>query len=285
MLKSVVFFVSVFLSGSLFSQDGAPQRSADKDKTVSFYFSGASSKLQNDNFTNDPNLVIHYPVGMNGGLSFTKYFTNHIGLTLGLEFSNYKNQYRCAQYNKSTTTQNDPNGSAYYTITQADYTMQRSVNMVEIPICLRLETSSSDKARLFADIGVKLCSAVSSQMTSSGSITTMGIYPDPNYSNAGYLVWNQQVTGWQTTAVTASNDYSCKNISTAFYCNAGFFVPINKQFQLTCSVFYLKGLGDINESEKGQAYVNYLGEAKSYLPTTISSFGARLGLVVPFGSK
>ena len=275
----------LFLSGSLFSQESVYKKKTQKDKVLSFYVSGTAAKLKNANYTNDPYLEVYYPVCLNAGASYTKYFTDHLGLTIGLEYSNYKNNFRCAQYNKSATMQTDINGSSYYTITQADYSENRTLNCVEVPICLRLETSVLEKTRLFADIGIKLCSSVSAKIKETGSVTTMGLYPDPNAPNAGFLVWNQYATNWQTSGVEPNNDYTCKNLSAALYCNAGIMIPVNNRIQFTCSCFYTLGLGDINESEKGAVYTNYLGVQKAYASSTISSLGTRVGILLPFGSN
>jgi hypothetical protein len=279
-----VILLVTLMSGPLFSQEVSSGGNEDK-KVISFYASVGTSRLINSNYSNDPNLEIHYPAGLNVGGTYTKYFSRHIGLTIGAEYSVYKNNLRCDEYTKSSTTQLDSYGSAYYTITQADYTENRKVNNVEIPICLRLESAASDKIHFFTDLGIKLCSSVSSSMVATGGITTMGLYPDPNYSNAGYLVWNQAVTGWQTTPQSASNDYRCKNLSWAFSGNAGVYVPLGNTLQLTCSAYCTLGLGDINDSEKGVLYTNYLGEQKAYAPSTISSFGMRLGVLIPIGIR
>jgi hypothetical protein len=283
MKYKLLFCLSLFSAG-MFAQQTANPGAKEKSSVISIYFSGADSKLLNDNITNDPYLEIHYPISFNAGATYTKYLTEHIGITLGFEYSTYKNNFRCAQYNKSTTTQTDMYGYNYYTITQADYTENRTISNIEIPICLRLETSSLERARLFVDLGIKICTNISAKIAETGTVTTMGLYPDPNYPNVGNLVWNQYSTNWQTSGRTPINDYTCKNLSTALYGNAGFIIPVNKRIQFSCSAYYTLGLGDINDSEKGAAYSNYLGIQKDYSPSKITSFGMRIGMLVPFGS-
>ncbi len=282
-MNRIHLLLQMFLiSFSSFSQETAP-RSAKKTKTVSFYFGLASSKIVNDNWTNDKSNEIHNPMGINAGVSYTKYFTNWLGITLGLEYATYNTNYRCAQYNKGTNLQTDGLGQQYYTITQADYSYNRSIGNIEIPICLRLESPVSNKTSFFGDIGFKICSAVSSNLVATGTITTMALYPDPNYPNAGYLVWNQTSTNDQTSQVSSTNDYRCQTRSLSFYAQGGVAMPIDNRTHFTASVFYTRALGDINDSEKGTNYVNYLGQSQSYKPSTTTAFGARLGIMLLFG--
>ena len=281
-MKSICLTLTLSLVSLLsFSQESVPVTET-KSKALSFYFGMASSKISNDNWTNDKSLEIHNPAGINTGLSYTKYFRNWIGITLGLEYTTYRTNYRCAQYNKGTDLQTDPNGQKYLIVTQADYTYNRSIGNIEIPLCVRLESSPINKTRFYGDLGLKLCSAISSSLVASGSITTMALYPDPNYSNAGYLVWNQTATNDQTSQVSSSNDYRCATQSFSFFAQGGVLIPIDNRIQFTATVFYTKALGDINDSEKGTDYVNYLNQSEAYKASTTSALGVRLGVMLLF---
>jgi hypothetical protein len=284
-MKIIIYLSACMLFNMpLFAQDPI-QKSPEKGKALSVYFSGTSARIVNANWTSDNNLEIHNPICFSGGIAYTKYLNEHLGLTMGIEYSTYKTNYRCAQYNKSTTMQTDPLGQNYYTITQADYSVNRNVGNIEIPLCLRYESGAMNKTRFFGELGVKVCSAISGKKTSTGTVTTMALYPDPHYSNAGFLVWDQSATNDQTVQMISSDEYNCKAVSLSFCSQAGIVIPMCERLQFTCALNYVRSFGDINESEKGTVYINYLGGSQAYKPSVSTSLGMRMGVLMNFRAR
>ena len=277
MKKLILFFITASAS-VLFSQE-----SGDKPNILTVFMSGASSKIVNENYTKDHYNSVRYPICFNQGISYTKYFNDHIGLTIGAEFSNYKNNISCKNYAQSTTTVKGPDGSDYYPITIADYTQNRKVNMVEVPVLLRLETGAKTSGiKAFADVGIKICAEFSSKLESNGTITNQGIWATGNP-----YFWtfsqNNSYYDFKTITIASTNDYHYKERSLALFVNAGFYVPLRERLNFSCSFYYTKGFDDINLSEKNIPYRNFLGEESAYEPSKISSLGLRFGLSFPLG--
>jgi hypothetical protein len=284
MRKIILFFSLILFLSSLQAQE-LPELKSQKAGALSIYFGGASSRILNANWSSDNNLEIHNPICFNGGFTYTKYFNEHLGITLGCEFANYKTNFRCAQYNKGSVMQSDNLGQNYLTITQADYSVNRTIGNVELPICFRYESGGLNKTGFFADLGIKFCSAVSSVKKSTGTLTTMALYPDPRYSNAGFLVWDQYATNDQTIQMSSSDEYVAKSLSVSLYGQAGLIVPLSSRLRFTNSIYYMSSLGDVNVSEKGSDYVNYLGAHSAYKASSTVSVGFRFGLVLSVGGN
>ena len=247
-------------------------------KVVVFYLTPAIAEIKNDNYANDQFNQMQHSISPEVGVSQLRYFSKNMAFSFGIKYAAYKNTLISKNYFKSNTTKTDSYGDEYYPVVISGYTLKRQMLTLEVPLTFHYEKTLVDNARYFCNVGFKLTSPIVSKKEFSGYYETMGFYQHPYYTNIGLLVGDDPSNGFKKTTYENSTGFKYKNISASLCSNIGLIIPMNKNVSFMCSLEYVLGLTDINETEKGKNYVNLKGDISPYKPSKISAIGFRFGI-------
>ena len=185
-------------------------------------------------------------------VQYAYYFHENWGVNVGLGFSGYGSHAELnttARWNK----QGDSDGEQYNHLTEArDWHEQQITHIVELPIGVQcMYPLNEDNLRLQAGIGLRVGVPVYNKWAlKSGEITHVGEYPQ-----WGMTIRDQQDRDFYTEQIGSEwsqerQPLNLKSIALAVDANVGLAVPINKQLDLLCGLYFQMNCLDLNRYEQ-----------------------------------
>lgn len=266
-----VFALLVCCTASMMSQD--------TKKEISLILGAGAGGIKNDNIKSDAYATsAGNSVSPNLGLNFAYYFTKHIGLNIGLEYNQFKSTTYYKAVYRSDQTFTDPDGYLYYKQVEANYTDKRTLNTLDVPLALRVQ-SYNENFQAFADLGMKFNIGINSKFTEVGESSNKGVYPIKNAPPGVYdLIENLAYYGYTTTKYNFTHDLGNKSLNYSLYVGAGVKVKLQKNAFLLVNPAYLLGLSDIISSDRQTDYTTIAGDKLPYQKFTISQLSLRVGI-------
>ncbi|MGM9810259.1 MAG: OmpA family protein [Paludibacteraceae bacterium] len=185
-------------------------------------------------------------------VQYAYYFHENWGVNVGVGFSGYGSHAvlnTTARWNE----QGDSDGELYNHLTEArDWHEQQITHIVELPIGVQcMYPLNEDNLRLQAGIGLRVGVPVYNEWAlKSGAIDHVGEYPQ-----WGMTIRDQQDRDFYTEQIGSewSQDrqpLNLKSIALAVDANIGLAVPINKQLDLLCGLYFQMNCLDLNRYEQ-----------------------------------
>lgn len=185
-------------------------------------------------------------------VQYAYYFHENWGVNVGLAFSNYGSSgvlNTTARWNG----QGDTDGEQYNHLVQAHNWREHQItNIVEIPVGIQCMYPVTDNnLRIYAGVGLRVGVPVASKWSlRSGAIEHQGEYPQ-----WGMTIANQPDRDFYTETVgtdwgTETRDLNLKKVALAVDANVGVAIPMTKQIDLLCGLYFQMNCLDLNNYEQ-----------------------------------
>jgi hypothetical protein len=277
-MKKYFFLPIIFIT---FSSAVNSQVALQKDKEISINIGAASTMIENYNITHDKNLIVNNKLGTDFSVQYSKYFSEKIGVGMGIGFSNYDQVY----YQKGLfkqVNQVDKDGRIYDKWINSDVKFSNKLLYAEIPVIAHFLIGNSSRCYGFIDAGIINQFLTRGTHTENGTIETMGKYG----SETGNPDWFGVTTdndyyGIGTTEVSVKEKNKFESYNLSGHLGIGLAAIMTKGLYLKVNPYANAGVLDITSKEgKGKEYENILGEQSSYKPTRLFSAGINVGLAL-----
>ena len=185
-------------------------------------------------------------------VQYAYYFHENWGVNVGLAFSGYGS---CGVLNTTArwNGQGDTDGEQYNHLVQAhNWREHQTTNIVEIPVGIQCMYPVTDNnLRIYAGLGLRVGVPVASKWSlRSGAIEHRGEYPQ-----WGMLITGQEDRDFYTETVgtdwgVETRDLNLKKVALAVDANVGVAIPMTKQIDLLCGLYFQMNCLDLNNYEQ-----------------------------------
>lgn len=218
-------------------------------------------------------------MGLNTGVSYTKYFGKIFGLEVGLEYTNYKNITEYRGSFRSESRKFDPDLYSYFPVAECNYTETRKVQALEIPFLFKLNLPVDYKhIDFFLNVGAKVNFIFNSKLTRNGTYAYKGAYPTQS-ENVYVVIENDDYLGFYSKDYKSTVDMPTRLVNYGIMINGGFKFKLIDTYWISLSPYYFIGLNDIIKKDYRGDYTNVFNESSPYKITRLVQGGIKLGLV------
>jgi hypothetical protein len=254
------------------------QESTFTEKELILFAGPAWGKIKNYNIDKDQYASVKNSTGVNAGLNYCKYFNKNFGINFGLEFNQFKNTATYKGTYRSDKESVDEDGYIYYQTIVVDYKDVRTINLIDIPVNLRMQVPVSPTIQLFIDAGLKLNLVLSSKFKQNGTYETKGTYPNPNYDNVFLVIEDDAYYGFKESTYNVNQDLQANRANYSFCVGGGIKAKVSDKTFILINPSYMLGLNNIMSKNGSTEYENIFKEKSASDPFKLSQFVLKFGI-------
>ncbi len=274
-MKNVIKSV---LASSLFITTLNAQESNFTEKELTVFAGPAWGKIKNFNLDKDKYASVENSTGVNAGLNYSKYFNKNFGINFGIEFNQFKNTATYKGTYVSEERSVDRDGYFYYATAVVDYKDIRIINLIDIPLNLRMQVPVSPSIQFFVDAGLKLNLALNSKFKQNGTHESKGTYPHAVYSNVSYVIEDDVYYGFKETTYNLDQDLEANRANYSFCVGGGIKAKLNDKTFILINPSYMLGLNNVMSKNGSKEYKNIFNEKTASDPFKLSQFVLKFGV-------
>lgn len=115
-----------------------------------------------------------------GSLELGYFFSKYVGMSTGLGYVSYRNQYALANYQNEFSTIDSEKEPYTMRVSATNVSENQKIDLLTLPFCLHLRIPFNESIGLFLKTGINLSVPVTKKHISSGTFTYKGYYPAYN---------------------------------------------------------------------------------------------------------
>lgn len=215
-----------------------------------------------------------------GSLEIGYFFSRHIGLTIGLNYTPYRSDFFVDSYQNHLNTVDIENDPYELRISGNDIEEIQRFDMLSIPFCVNIRIPLSKVLGTYLQTGINFFVPVRESYESDGTFTYQGYFPAYNV-----LLVNLPDYGFPSNLRIQSEGVpELKPWSYGFVASLGIDYLFNKRVQFIAAAYYDRSFSQvIEDSHAGEFYLttntedvnSILGCANN---VTLQSFGLKIGI-------
>lgn len=275
-MKNIFILVVLFFSVKTIT---AQDTKSFPEKEFSLFVGPSFTNIKNDNLLYDKYASSKGANWFNAGLSYCKYFNKNLGFIIGLEYSRYRNvtSYKGAFMSREKSV--DPDGYLYYAVSEADYTVTRTVHAGEVPIGLRLQVPITENSSFFIDFGLRLNFIGSAKIVERGTLNKKGAYPNSTFDNVFLYIEDDAYYGFINSTYNTKIDIPVSRVNLGYFIGGGIKAKLSENKYLLVYPTYMNGISDLVKKDATTEYVNIFGEKTPHKKYTLNQMALRIGIV------
>jgi Outer membrane protein beta-barrel domain len=233
--------------------------------------------------------------GFSVGIGVNYFFTDNIGISSGIQLSNYSSKYSLSGQFQSEESQIIQNNTPFYKVIDAEYDSVLNLSYIGIPIMGSYRMGKPGKLGLYVDAGVIISFTASKSYEITGNYEYAGYFPDglilgPFYTEDDNTIirvdtYNEEPDKqafidaygfYKKEDINESGDIEVKSTKLSMYTSFGVSLPLGFYSSLQFGPEILFGVSDISDSSP---YIDIYGSEISRKQMKLQKYGFKISYV------
>jgi hypothetical protein len=220
-----------------------PEKEQEIDKSISIYFNPLYTQIYSKDIFSDDNWQAEGQVGYNGGIGFTYYPLEYLGVFGGLSLTNYKTNLKLENFSIETNTIQliDKDNDVYYRYIQADVEEQNSLTYLDVQLGINLNKFLRERAfGVYLSTGCQFSYLFMSKYKITGASTHTGYYPEYHV-----VLYNLPDYDFTSEDLDAEDDWELNSYNISAYLSFGLLAKLHRLLYLNAGPYIIYGVSDL----------------------------------------
>ena len=208
------------------------------------------------------------------GIGIDYFFNNHLGIGLGVDFSEASTNYSLDGRFQDSELSTDINGDQFYKIIDASYDSLLMIRDISLPLKVMITSNMPKKFSWYLNLGIRFSYAIESKYETEGFYHYSGYYPD-HPAIIQYIDF-QELGYYSRDNIQNFGDLEISRFNISGYVSTGLIIPVGYFKDIYIGPFMNYGINDY--SGGSNEYTDIFGKTYPHESLKINFYGINLGV-------